>query len=146
MRFDFFHRRPFLRPRRGFREIMEAAGQEAGPSGVDSLDLLVAALDIPEVALLMTELGASPPAIQVAARETRTDRDPRPGLTDDAKAAVEAALHRAVIARSDPDVQDLLVGLAVANCQARQLLGAHGINAERLIGRVGRPHLDSTGS
>lgn len=106
----------------------------------------MATLDIPKIALLMTGLGASPQAIQVAARETRTDRDPRPGLTEDAKAAVEAASHRALIARSDPDVQDLLVGLAVADCQARQLLRAHGIDAERLIGRVGRPHLDSPGS
>jgi hypothetical protein len=148
IRFDFFRRsrRTFLRPRRGFWEIMAAAGQEAGAAGVDSLDLLVATLDIPRVARLVTGLGASPQAIQVAARQARTDRDPRPGLTDDAKAVVEAASHRALIARSDPDVQDLLVGLSVADCQARQVLRAQGIEAERLIGRVGSPHLDSPGS
>ena len=136
MRFDFFRRNrrtvTFLHPRRGFCEVMAAATQEAGAAGVGSLDVLVATLDIPKIARLVTGLGASPQAIQVAARQARTDRDPRPGLTDDAKAVVEAASAPSTH-RSDPDVQDLLVGLAVADCQARQVLRAHGIDAERLI-------------
>lgn len=148
MRFDFFrrNRHTFLHPRHGFWEVVAAAGQEAGPAGVDSLDLLVATLDSPRAARLVTGLGASPQAIQAAARHAHPARDPRPGLTDDAKAVVEAASHRALIARSDPDVQDLLVGLSVADCQARQVLRAQGIDAERLIGRVGSTHLDSPGS
>jgi hypothetical protein len=149
MRFNFFRRnRPtvtFLHPRRGFWEVMTAATQEAGAAGVDSLDVLVATLDVPRVARLVTGLGASAQAIQVAARQAHTDRDPRPGLTDDAKAVVEAACSPSTH-RSDPDVQDLLVGLAVADCQARRVLRAHGIDAERLIGRAGSTHLDSPGS
>jgi hypothetical protein len=126
-------------------EVIAAATQEAGAAGVDSLDVLVATLDIPKIARLVTGLGASPQAIQVAARQARADRDPRPGLTDDAKAVVEAASAPSTH-RSDPDVQDLLVGLAVADCQARQVLRAHGIDAERLIVASRSTHVDSPGS
>lgn len=141
MRFNLFRRTrvTFLHPRHGFWEVMAAAAQEAGAAGVDSLDVLVATLDVPKIARLLTGLGASPQAIQLAARQARTDRDPRPGLTDDAKAVIEAAVAPSTH-RSDPDIQDLLVGLAVADCQARQVLRTYGIDAERLIGRVGGPN------
>ncbi len=139
--FSLFHRNRwiFLRPRRRFHQVMAAAGREAGGGGIDSLDLLVATIAAPEGAELLTRLNGDPQAIEVAARQARVARNPSPGLTDDAKVVVEAVSHRALLDRAGPDVQALLVGLALADCPARRVLSRHGIDASRLIGLVGGP-------
>lgn len=139
MRFGFFRRNraTFLKPRRGFQGVMAAATRDAGAGGIDSLDLLQATLDQPEAARLVIGLGADPRALQVATRKARATREAAPGLTDDAKAVIEAVSDRAHLARSDFGVQELLIGLAVADCRARRVLDAHGIDADRLIGLAG---------
>lgn len=141
MRLSFFRRNrwTFLRPRRGFREVIAAAGREAGPAGIGSLDLLVATLANAKVARLVRRLDADPGAIQAAARQANMDRDPLPGLSEDAKAVVEAATHRALAARSEPDAQHLLLGCAIADCRAKRVLEAHGIDAGRLSATLGGP-------
>lgn len=141
MRLDFFRRKRvrLLHPRRAYRKVFAAAIQEADAEGIDSLDLLVATLDTTTATRVIKALGADPRAIQSAARGARTDRDPEPGLTPDAKAVVEAVGHRAILAGADSDVADLLVALAAANCLARQVLQAHGIDAARLVAQVGGP-------
>lgn len=141
MRLDFFRRNrwAFFHPRRDVKKVMAVAALEAGSSGIDSLDLLVATLDTPRAARVVKDLGGDPRVIEIAARGARASRDPRPGLTDDAKAVVEAVGHRAILARADWDVQDLLVALATADCLARQVLNAHRIDAAALAARAGGP-------
>lgn len=125
-----------LRPREGFREVMNAAVEEAGDSGTDSLDFLVAVLGVAEAALVISGLGADPKEIQATARLLGADPIPGPGLTDDAKAVVEAAMDRAVPAARAPDVLDILFGLVAADCRARLTLHARGIDERRLADRL----------
>ena len=141
MRLDFFRpkRVRLLHLGRGYSNVFDAAIREAGVGGIDSLDLLVAALDTTKATRVIKALGADSRAIQSAARRARTDRDPEPGLTPDAKAVVEAVAHRAVLAGSDSSIADLLAALAAANCLAQQVLQAHGIDAVRLVIQVEGP-------
>ena len=141
MRLGFFRRKRdrLLHSRRAHRKIFAAAIQEAGAQGTDSLDLLVATLDTTKAKRVIKALGADSRAIQSAARGARTDRDPEPGLTLDAKAVVEAVAHRAMLAGADSDIADLLVALAAAKCLAREVLQAHGIDAAGLVAQVGGP-------
>ncbi len=59
------------------------------------------------------------------------------GLTDDAKAVIEAAIHHARLRPANVDVGDLLVALATAECPARSVLAENGIDAAVLGGEVG---------
>jgi hypothetical protein len=127
-----------IQPRRGFGKVMAAASLEAGPAGIDSLDLLVSALRARKVARLVVKLGVDPVALSGAARSAGSARHPSPGLTDDAKAVVEACSHRALETRKPPDVEDLLIGLSIADCAAGVVLREHGISEDRLIGLIGR--------
>jgi hypothetical protein len=117
---------------------MAAASLEAGPAGIDSLDLLVSALRAHKVARLVVKLGVDPVALSGAARSAGSTRHPSPGLTDDAKAVVEACSRRALETRKRSDVEDLLIGLSIADCAAGVVLREHGISEDRLIGLIGR--------
>ena len=141
MRPAFFRRGrgTFFHPTSGVNDVMGVATREAGAAGIDSLDLLVAALATPKAVRLVEDLGGDPRAIQIAARTARINRDPAPGLTNDAKAVVEAMGQRAILARANPDIQDVLVALAAADCLARRVLNASGITAAALVARVGGP-------
>ncbi len=118
----------FLQPTDGFRQAVVAAIQEAGAEGTDSLDLLIAGLAMPEGAAMLTKLGVDPEQLGLAARRARASREPTPGLTEDAKSAMEAGINRAMLAQTQPDVADLMIGLAQADCLARRLLDGHGLN------------------
>lgn len=141
MRLPFFRRgrATFSHPTSRVTDMMGVATREAGAAGIDSLDLLVATLATPTAVRLVKDLGGDPRAIQVAARTARISRDPAPGLTNDAKAVVEAMSQRAILARADPDIEDVLVALAAADCLARRVLNAGGITAATLVARVGGP-------
>jgi len=129
----------FSRPTSRVTDVMGVATREAGAAGIDSLDLLVATLVTPKAVRLVTDVGGDPRAIQVAARSARTSRDPAPGLTNDAKAVIEAMSRRAALARANPDIEDVLVALAAADCLAQGVLKASGITAATLAARVGGP-------
>jgi hypothetical protein len=124
MRPAFFRRGrgTFFHPSPGVNDVMGVATREADAAGTDSLDILVATLATPKAVRVVKDLGGDPRAIQIAAPTARISRDPRPGLTNDAKAVVEAVGHRAILARANPDIQDVLVALAAADCLARQVL------------------------
>jgi hypothetical protein len=141
LRLGFFRRKRvrMLHSGRAHRKIFAAATLEAGAHGTDSLDLLVATLDTTEAKRVIKALGADPQAIQSAARGARTDREPEPGLSLDAKAVVEAVAQRVLLAGTDSDIADVLVALAAAKCLAREVLGAHGIDAAGLVAQVGGP-------
>jgi len=124
----------FLRPKRSIRDVLGAATREAGSAGIDSLDLLVTTLDTSKAARVVKDLGPTPITIQTAARAGRPSRDQGPGLTDDAKRVIDALGQRAIQRRADPDVVDLLVALATADCLARQILHDHGIDAASFDG------------
>jgi hypothetical protein len=100
--------------------------------GIDSLDLLIVALDTPQAARLIAGIGRNPKAIQTAAEAVRVSREIRPGLTDDAKVVIKAAADRAIKARADWDVDDLLAALAEADCRARRVLAGNGVTAAGL--------------
>jgi hypothetical protein len=127
----------FRHPTRGFQDVMAAAGEEAGSGGIDSLDLLIATVATAGGEQLLTKLGGSADAIRVAALEARSDREPSPGLTNDAKVVIEIAMSRALRISVDPGIPDVLVGLVLADCLARPVLTAHGILADRLLDLVG---------
>ena len=133
----FWRRNRWLRARRGLNTVVRDAILEAGHGGTDSLHLLSAALRTPRVAAVIADLATDPDAFGAAVRSHRPSKSAGPGLTDDAKAAIEATTHRALVVGADPDVLDLLVGLATANCQARQALNAQEINRDRLLARLG---------
>ncbi len=141
MRLSFFRRGrgAFFHPTSRVTDMIGMATREAGSAGTDSLDLLVATLATPRAVLLVKDLGGDPRAIQVAARTARISRDPAPGLTNDAKAVIEAMSRRAALARADPGIQDVLVALAAADCLAQRVLNASGITAASLAARVGGP-------
>jgi hypothetical protein len=141
MRPAFFRRGrgTFFHPGPGVTDVIGAATREAGDAGTDSLDILVAALATPKAVRVVKNLGGDPRAIQIAARTARISRDPTPGLTNDAKAVVEAMGQRAILARANPDIEDVLDALATADCLARRVLNASGITATRLVARVGGP-------
>jgi hypothetical protein len=88
-------------------------------------------------ALTVTAMGGDPRAIQAAAVASRSVRLPGPGLTDDAKRVIEAMSSRSLLNRADAEVDDLLVGLAAADCLARPLLTAQGITAVGLVEKLG---------
>ncbi|MGH2511046.1 MAG: hypothetical protein ACRDGQ_00005, partial [Candidatus Limnocylindrales bacterium] len=86
---------------------------------------------------VVTSLGASVDALKATAREVPPTGQLVAGLTDDAKAVIEAAVNRALVRGRGPGIADLLVGLAVTDCPARAVLAAHGIHEEQLIGLFG---------
>lgn len=118
---------------------MAAAIVEAGDGGVDSLDVLVATLANSRGARIVVGLGADPTAIRTSAVSSRTGRHAGPGLAEDAKLVIEAMSRRSILNRADADIEDLLIGLAVADCLARPVLIAHGITAVRLVEQLGGP-------
>jgi hypothetical protein len=126
----------FLKSRPAYDETFAAAIGEAGPAGVDSLHLLTAALDNAKVARLLIDLGGDPSIIRAAAHSAHSNGEGGPGLTDDAKAVVEACSNRALIEGKGPDVDDLLLGMASAQCKARQVLNANGIDENRVRARL----------
>lgn len=125
-----------LRFRRGLDRVLDEAAREAGNVGIDSLHLLSAVLRRRKVAAHIAELALDPAAISVAVRFPRKAGAAAPGLTEDAKAAIEAMGHRALASSSEPDVNDLLVGLADADCEARQVLHAQGVTLDVLLVRL----------
>lgn len=141
MRLGFFRRKRvrMLHPGRAYRKVFAAAAREADGQAIDSLGLSVAVLDTTHAARVVTALGADPRAVQSAAREARIGRDREPGLSLDAKVVVEAVAHQAVLAGTNFEIADLLMALAAANCLARQVLEAHGIDATGLAAQVGGP-------
>jgi hypothetical protein len=122
----------FLQSRRDLATIYSRATVRAGPDGTDSLDLLLAALEARQVASAMRRLGVDPAALAAAANEAHENRQPGPGLTGDAKRVVEAVSRRALERGRDPSGLDLLLGLAVADAAARQVLNGFGIDEARV--------------
>jgi hypothetical protein len=127
----------FRHPSRGFQDVMAAAVEGAGSGGIDSLDLLIATAAADQGEQLLTRLGASRVAIEIAALRAHPGREPSPGLSIDAKVAIETAVNRALRRGVNPDIPDVLVGLVLADCLARPVLAAHGVSADRLLELVG---------
>ena len=127
----------FIGPDSGYQEVVAAAGRGHDRGGISSFDLLFATLGAAAAVELVIALGASPGQMQTAARAASPAGPPMPGLTDDAKAVIEAAINQALAAGRGPNVRDLLLALASAECPAREVLAAFGINAERLTGLLG---------
>jgi len=123
----------FLREHPDFRQAVAAALQDAGPAGVDSVDLLLAAAGTLRGGCILARLGVDAARIQEHAPKTRLQRVGKPGMTEDAKKVIEAISLRAICQRRGPDIRDLLVGLANTDCVARDVLKQNGIDEERLI-------------
>jgi hypothetical protein len=121
---------------RGLKQVVASALSDAAPFGVDSVDLLVAAVDTREGSDLLARLGVNVPTLRDAVRASRS-RPAEPGLSDDAKRVIEAASMWALERERGPDLQDLLIGIAKANCRGRDVLNNCGIDEERLVGLAG---------
>jgi hypothetical protein len=120
-----------LKVRPDYDRIFADAIAEAGPDGVDSIRLLVAALDNANVAQLIIRAGGDPSIIRAAARRSHSTVGPEQGLTSDAKAVVEKCASWALTSGLSPDAEDLLIGLAAVQCRARLVLNANGIGEDR---------------
>ena len=145
MRLGFLrqHGPAFHHPRAELQDVVaRATAGRAVQDGTDSLDLLVATMEHKKGAALTRKAGLEPSTVARAAHDARTGRDPGPGLTADAKAAIEAALQRGLAARRDPGVGELLLALATSGCRARDVLTAVGISVPRLVTVVGGPPLE----
>lgn len=118
---------------RGLKQVVTTALGEAGPFGVDSVDLLVAAVESREGSDLLARLGVNVSTLRDAARASRS-RPAEPGLSDDAKRVIEAASTWALERERGPDLLDLLIGVAKADCRGRDVLNEYGIDRERLLG------------
>ena len=123
---------PFLHDHPDLKQAVAAAIQYAGPAGVDSFDLLIAAIDTQKGSDTLARLGVTAAMIGTRAMESRPHRIGRPGLSADAKRVVEAMGQRAIQQRRGPDIQDLLIAVASAKCAAREVLKENGIDEARL--------------
>jgi hypothetical protein len=119
----------FLHPRRDLRAVYGAASARASGAGVDSLDLLDAALASALVATLLREQGIDPSVAKAVAAHARTSREPSPGLTDDARRVIETVSRWAVERRREPGSGDLLLALAAVDTPARVVLRSLGLDA-----------------
>lgn len=138
MRLSFRKTRPkSLSFRRDARRVLDRASSNAGAVGIDSIDLLAAMLEQPKVVRLINELSRSAEPMKRAVESRSGARGEGPGLTLDAQSAIEATSRRALSKEADAGVEDLLIGLANADCQARRVLNEHGITAEALVARFG---------
>ena len=109
---------------------MVAAARALGNGqGMNSLGLVIAVLDTKRPVALIRGVGAQPEAIRASARASLALAEPALGVSDDAKRVIEAAIHRSMRRPADTDEVDLLVGLASADCLARPILIAHGVEA-----------------
>jgi hypothetical protein len=126
----------WLQPRRGFRSVLAAAQHHGELRGIDSLDLLVAALNDPTVSGVVADLHADGNAIAAAARSTQLIKPLEPGFTDEAKQVIEASVEHAMVASRGPDAIDILVGLARVDCAARQVLRNYGVVERNLLDRL----------
>lgn len=138
MRLDFWRKRPkSLGFRRDAGRVLDQAASSAGPVGIDSIDLLAAMLDQGKAVRIFDELSGTTDAIRRAVGSRTKQPDEKGGFTLDGQAAIKATTQRALTRQADADIEDLLIGLATADCEARQLLNQHGITAQSLEARFG---------
>lgn len=123
---------PFLHDHPDLKQAVAAAIQYAGPAGVDSFDLLIAAIETQKGSDILARLGVSAAMIRNRAMESRQHRIGRPGLSADAKRVIEAIAARAIQQQRGPDIRDLLIAVASAKCAAREVLEQNGIDEARL--------------
>lgn len=129
--------RAHLRFRQDARRVLDRATHSPQTEGIDSIDLLAALLEEAAVVRLIDDLsGAAEPIKHVVSSRSREPGEGM-GLSNDAKLVIEATTHLSLVKKVDPGVDDLLIGIATADCRARDVLNAHGITAERLLERVG---------
>jgi hypothetical protein len=118
---------------RHLKGVMSVAARDGGPSW-DSLDLLVALAESARGADATRRAGLDPVRLVEAAREAGSPRSADDAPTPDAKAVIEAVAGRSLAARRDAGLDDLLMALATADCRARRVLEARGLNGVRLKG------------
>jgi hypothetical protein len=122
----------FLREHPDLKQAVAAAFEYAGAAGVDSFDLLIAATETQKGFDTLARLGVTAAMIRNHAIESRRPRIGRPGLSADAKRVIEAVAARAIQQQREPDIRDLLIGIASARCAAREVLTQNGIDEARL--------------
>ena len=138
MRLNFLKSRPrSLGFRREGKQVLDRASSTAGSVGIDSLDLLAAMLEQPKAVRLINEVSGTAEPMKREVKIPHGARGDGPGLTLDAKSAIEATSRRALSKKADAELEDLLIGLATADCRARRVLVEHGITAEALVARLG---------
>jgi hypothetical protein len=133
VRLDFWRKRPNeLGFRRDAQRVLDRASTNAGPVGIDSVDLLGAMLDEAKVVRILNEIAGGTEAIRKAIGSHARAPDGGPGFTLDGKAAIEASTRRALAREENATIDDLLVGLAAADCEAHRILSRNGITAQAL--------------
>jgi len=118
--------------------VLSAASRDARFGAADSLDLLAATLATSEAMRLFARLDIDAEPIRLAALQRRSGRAVESGMSEDARAVIELALQRATQMRHQPEIEDILVGLATAECTARHVLGRYGVGEEAMKGAAGR--------
>jgi hypothetical protein len=120
------------------QRVLGRAAASAGPVGIDSVDLLAAMLDEPKIARIIDEVSGGTAEIRHAIASRTKEPDEEGGFTLDGQAVIEATMQRSLARQENASIEDLLVGLVTADCEARRLLKAHGITAQGLEARFGR--------
>ncbi len=121
-----------LKPQGGLTNVFGTATARSGGYGTDSLDLLFAAAAASSGARILRRLGVDPSGVQRAADHVRANRQPEPGLTDDAKRVAEALARHALEGQRNPNTLDLLISLASVDSPAQEVLMAAGVDEARL--------------
>lgn len=124
--------------RRDVQRVLDQTATNAGSAGIDSVDLLGVMLDEAMVVRILDEVSGGTEAIRQAVASHTKAPDEGPGFTHDGKAAIEATTRRALARQENATIEDLLVGLAAADCEARRILSRNGITAQVLEAWFGR--------
>lgn len=126
----------FFHVDRDLAAVLAAATEQAGPVGIDALDLLTAAIDYGGgIAGLIRRFGSKPTDVKIAADLARAPRQGKPGLSEDAKAVMEAVSQTSLARRQNSSSADLMEALLTVDSPARAVLRTCGID-EAAVGSL----------